>query len=540
MTTRLARYLFNSIRNRIPTRYSGYKATNYVIQSNPKSQLKDFPGVCQEIENIIANPSSIVSSISHKISNISHEIVSPFLGHPVIGRYSYCSDKDLRKAFINYQMEEINKKSFDLDSKSFDLDSRIDCFFKIADLIEGKYWNKMIASTIVGQGKTIYEAEIDCVGELVDLLRFNVQYVTEIINKQPISTMTETNISQYLPMRGFMTAITPFNFTAIAANLSLTPLLFGNTVFWKPSEKALLSNRLFYDICLEAGIPSSLLKFIVMEPKIYGTIITEHPELSGLLFTGSNQTFMTLYKNIMENMDQYNNYPRIVGETGGKNFHFADSTADVKLLAKKTFEAAFGYSGQKCSACSRLYLPEELYDDFMNEMLLLMNQVSTYHYSVIDKQNYDRIKNILEDIKKSPLTKIVMGGKTNDEETYYIEPTIFISENGNNQFMTEEFFGPILGIRLYSEMKNIINECVNCTQYALTGAIFSQDEIFIEQMSRVFENSCGNFYINDGCTKAVVGRQPFGGLGLSGTNDKVGDINFLFRLFNQRNIKIAN
>jgi len=416
-------------------------------------------------------------------------------------------------------------------------------FLELADSIENKYWNQMMATTIIGQGKSVYEAEIDCIGELVDFLRFNVQYAIQIFEKQPISTNESINISNYNPLQGFISSITPFNFTAIAGNLATAPLLFGNLVYWKPSEKSIMSNSFFHTLCLEAGIPSSVLNFIIADPIEFGNLITKHPDLGGVLFTGSNQVFNQINTNIVSNSKNRFQYPRIIGETGGKNFHFVEESADIDLVVQKTFEAAFNYSGQKCSACSRLYLPESMYSEFIQKIKPLIENIDKNMYGVIDKNQYFKTKKNIKRFKSNsnPNINLVLGGNTNSKTSYFIEPTIFLVEDSDNELFKTELFAPILGIRLYSldELNDntIIDECINCTNYALTGAIFSSNMEWIQDVNYQFENSCGNFYINDKCTGAIVGQQPFGGMGLSGTNDKAGDINFLYRLFNQRNIK---
>jgi len=525
---------------RLVTKYSGYRATNYRIISNPNSKISDFPKLEQEINKKLKHY-DIFNSIIDNYEISSHygkpiEVVSPLFNHTTIGSYYNLDPIYIKNSLKNHRIEK-NKWNRE------PIDNKLEMFLELADSIENKYWNQMMATTIIGQGKSVYEAEIDCIGELVDFLRFNVQYAIQIFEKQPISTNESINISNYNPLQGFISSITPFNFTAIAGNLATAPLLFGNLVYWKPSEKSIMSNSLFHTLCLEVGIPSSVLNFIIADPIEFGNLITKHPDLGGVLFTGSNQVFNQINTNIVSNSKNRFQYPRIIGETGGKNFHFVEESADIDLVVQKTFEAAFNYSGQKCSACSRLYLPESMYSEFIQKIKPLIENIDKNMYGVIDKNQYFKTKKNIKRFKSNsnPNINLVLGGNTNSKTSYFIEPTIFLVEDSDNELFKTELFAPILGIRLYSldelNDNSIINECINCTNYALTGAVFSSNMEWIQDVNCRFENSCGNFYINDKCTGAIVGQQPFGGMGLSGTNDKAGDINFLYRLFNQRNIK---
>ena len=526
-------YLINIIK------YSKYRARNYKVISTPSSKIDDFPELKAEIHTLLNHPVTIYGTINGQDEphGIKNSITSPLFGNPVIGYYYDSHTYPTLEKYISNPIQSQRK----LDTGFNTFDARFNTFIKIADLIETKYWYKMMAATIVGQGKTVYEAEIDCIGELVDFLRFNIQYAYQILKKQPLSTEETFNISNYLPLRGITAAITPFNFTAIAGNLAITPLLFGNTVYWKPSFNSLLSNRLLYNICIEAGIPHNLFHFIVMDPKKFSKIIINSEHLGSILMTGSTATFNTIYKNVALNIENYNNYPRLVGETGGKNYHFVSQDADIDLVVNKTFSAAFDYSGQKCSACSRLYLPEYYYEEFMYKISLLIANIDEKHYGVIDRIKFNEIEKILYRMENSPEIQIVYGGSTNLRNSYYVEPIIYISHNSSNEYITKELFAPILGIRLYNpeNEKEMINECISSSKYALTGAIFSYNKDWLSNMSGLLAETAGNFYVNNKCTGAVVGHQPFGGFGKSGTNDKAGDINFLYKLFNQRNISIS-
>ena len=509
-------------------RFSGYVAKNYIARAPEK--------VCQstlqyEINQLINNPCVIPSVLYGKEYSgyLGTPHVSPTYGKPSIYQYGYL-EKD---NFSKLAYSERDKNLW----KDVPMDDKLEIFEKIADLVENKYYYKMMAATMVGQGKNFMEAELDAIAETVDFLRFNIQYTAQICEKQPLG---DINYSQYLPLQGRVASITPFNFTAIAANLSTAPLYFGNTVFWKPSEKSLLSNYLFYQICLEAGLPPEVLHFIIMKPEDYIEHVVRD-RTGGILFTGSTDAFT----NILSKVNYRQHFPRIIGETGGKNFHFVEKTADLDLVVEKTYQSAYGYSGQKCSACSILYLPDFMKDQFLERFQQYHAEKHTEEekekYCLIAQDSYDRTVNVLQQAKEEKSMELLMGGNYSDENGYYVEPTLF-RISSKNQFTDRELFAPILMVKLYHTNFTYmaLSECANNSDYKLTGSIFSQDPEFIDYASVKLDNACGNFYINDKSTGSVVGQQPFGGFGKSGTNDKAGDINFMMRLFSQRNIKYSN
>lgn len=512
-------------------KYSGYVAKNYVLKNSQEICLKTLN---KEINNIFKNPiniSSVINGNYIKSSN-NKQHNSPCYDHKPIFEYSYLFNKDVsyKSLFDNYE----NSKQL---WKKVSPEEKFKMFEKIADLVENKYFYKMMAATMVGQGKNKLEAELDAIAETVDFLRFNIEYASQIYEKQPRGFKDNINYSQYLPLQGKVCAITPFNFTAIAANLSTTPLYFGNVVFWKPSEKSLLSNWLYYNICLEANIPPEVLNFIVMQPN-YSIEHLIKNKTGGVLFTGSTDVF----KNIIKSIDYNTTFPRVIGETGGKNFHFIEQTANIKDAAEKTFLSAFNYSGQKCSACSVVYVPHDNYEEFIDIMKTYETTYNYENYGVISKESYIKTRKIIEYCKKNKNLKLEMGGNYCDSETYFIEPTIFKIENDKNiEIKTKELFAPVLLVKPYepSKTSEMLKECSELSKYKLTGSFFSQNTDLINYASTLFENSCGNYYINDKSTGSVVGNQPFGGFGMSGTNDKAGDINMLYRLFNQRNIKVG-
>ena len=441
-----------------------------------------------------------------------------------------------------------------MEWNKYKLQDRLDIFLDAADKLEFDYYDKMIAYTIAGQNKTPYEAEIDSISELADFLRFNVSYIYELHQKQPISSLEETfhnksytisNSSQYLPLNGFVASMTPFNFTAIGGNLALTPLMLGNAVFWKPSDHAILSNYLIYQILEECGLPTGILNFVPYDGQEFLDIVTERSDLGGIIFTGSSAVFDSIYQKVGQNISNYSSYPRIIGETGGKNYHFVHPSmkGEVEYVAGKTFESAFGYSGQKCSACSRIYLPESMLDEFLQEIGKCSSKYLSVHrnnYGLIHRQSWDKAKNTIEKIQKldNSKTKIVIGGNF-EEKGLFMEPTVVVSTDTESFVFQEEFFAPLLTVYPYpeQEVEETMAICRDATDYALTGAVFSLDSQFLQNFEEEMKHTCGNYYINDKSTGSVVGQQPFGGSGKSGTNDKAGDINFIYRLANQRNVK---
>lgn len=420
------------------------------------------------------------------------------------------------------------------------IDKRIELFENISNSIESKYKDDLLVATMVGQGKSVYEAEIDSVCELLDFLNFNNYYACQINSREYISTSDEYNFSEINGLNGFVASITPFNFTAIGANLVSAPLLMGNQVIWKPSDNSLLSNYKYYTILLENNIPPELISFVPMNPQVFFEHISEYPNLGAVAFTGSSDVFTTIYKKIGENINKYSTYPRLVGETGGKNFHFVHPSADPVLVGTKTFESAFGYSGQKCSACSRLYIPRKLWNKFYNSISERINSFNFDNYGVINERSYSKTKQLLLDIKRDGRLSIIKGGNFDESKNYFIEPTIILSEYHNHEIFHKEYFAPILAVYMYDESKveEAFELCKNTNKYALTGSIFCNDIGFIKKAYDDLRFNAGNFYINDKSTGSVVGRQPFGGFNMSGTNDKAGDINLLYRFMNQRSVKV--
>ena len=501
-------------------------------------KFNKFSNIPKNILNIInytlQNPTLISNNLpSH---SRTYEQISSFNNKYSIAKYNYVNNDGFNKFLNNYKTSKLHWEQTPFEK-------RATVFLKAADLIENKYYDKMLAYTILGQNKNIYEAEIDSVCELVDFLRYNVYYAENIMKKQPVQTDKIINISEYNSLNGFVSSITPFNFTAIGGNLASAPLLFGNSVLWKPSDSAILSNYLFYEIMLEAGLPEGVLNFCPMEPENFLDLVTKSHDLGGILFTGSSEVFDNIYKNVSNNIVNYNSYPRIIGETGGKNFHFIDENLEnIDDVVVKTIESAFNYSGQKCSACSIAYVPESLLEVFIDSIKKETDNYinSQENYGVINERAYHRINKLYDYISNNPDIDIVYNNKLNDKfsNQYYISPKILLCRNYENIVFNQEFFAPILAIFPYKNKDETMLESLKHNNYALTGSIFSSDDETILNAQEIFKHKTGNFYINDKSTGSIVGQQPFGGSGKSGTNDKAGDVNLLYRLFNQRNIKI--
>ncbi|RKP31642.1 delta-1-pyrroline-5-carboxylate dehydrogenase 1 [Metschnikowia bicuspidata] len=426
-------------------------------------------------------------------------------------------------------------------------------FLKAADLITTKYRYDMLAATMLGQGKNVFQAEIDCVAELADFFRFNVKYAEELYSAQPVETAPGVwNRAEYRPLEGFVYAVTPFNFTAIAGNLIGAPALMGNTVVWKPSDTAVLSNYLLLTILEESGLPPGVVNFVPGDPVHVTDVVTSHRDFSSLHFTGSTQVFKQLYGRIAGNVarDVYRDYPRIVGETGGKNFHLVHELACVEHAVLSTFRGAFEFQGQKCSATSRVYVPQLIWPDFKRKLVTSMQSITVGNTTdpallnnfmgpVIHEQSFENLKAVLETAQNDPELMIVQGGNTDKSEGFYVRPTLIETLNPEHRFLSQEFFGPILTAYAYpdGEYVQIMDKIDSVSQYGLTGSVFARDRAAIRLAEERLRYSAGNFYINDKSTGAVVGQQWFGGARMSGTNDKAGSGNILMRFVSVRNVK---
>ena len=425
--------------------------------------------------------------------------------------------------------------------------SRAAIFLKAADLLAGPYRAKLNAATMIAQSKNVMQAEIDAACELIDFFRFNVQYMTQLYKEQPESQAGMWNRMEHRPLEGFIFALTPFNFTSICANLCAAPAMLGNVVIWKPAETQIYSANVIMELFEEAGLPKGVINMITVNGKETSDVIFKHKDFAGLHFTGSTEVFQTLWGEIGNNIKKYKSYPRIVGETGGKDFIIAHKSAVASEVATAITRGAFEYQGQKCSAASRAYIPDNIWSEVKNQILKDIDSfkigtpddTKNFINAVISEKAFDKISKYIDYAKKSEEAEIIAGGNYDKSKGYFIEPTIILTNNPNFKTMVEEIFGPVITIFVYKkeEWEETLNLVDQTSEYALTGAIFSIDRHAIELATSILENAAGNFYINDKPTGAVVGQQPFGGSRGSGTNDKAGSILNLLRWISPRTIK---
>ena len=426
-------------------------------------------------------------------------------------------------------------------------EQRAAIFLKAADLLSGPFRAKMNAATMLCQSKNIYQAEIDAVAELADFFRFNVKFMTQIYAEQPISAPLVWNKLEFRALEGFIFALTPFNFTSIAGNLPAAPALMGNVVVWKPAENQVYSAAVIMEVLKMAGLPDGVINMVVVSGPVAGEVIFEHRDFAGLHFTGSTSVFNNLWQKIAGNLTKYKSYPRIVGETGGKDFVIAHSSASVQALAVALARGAFEFQGQKCSAASRAYIPQSIWNelkDILIPMVQSFKMGSPLDYShfinaVIDEKAFDKIAGYIDKGKNDETVSLIAGGNYDKSIGYFIEPTIFVVENPHHFLMEEEIFGPVLTMYVYpdGEYEETLKLVDETSPYALTGAVFASDQQALTLANNLLRNAAGNFYINDKPTGAVVGQQPFGGARSSGTNDKAGSIINLWRWVSPRTIK---
>ena len=424
---------------------------------------------------------------------------------------------------------------------------RASIFLKAAELLAGPYRAKLNAATMLGQSKNAFQAEIDAACELIDFLRFNVQYMADIYNEQPESSPGVWNRLEHRPLEGFVFALTPFNFTSIAGNLPTAPALMGNVVVWKPANTQIYSARVLMEIFKEAGVPDGVINLVFVSGPTAGKVIFESPDFAGIHFTGSTGVFQTLWQTIGGNIAKYKTYPRIVGETGGKDFIVAHKSSDARVVATAITRGAFEFQGQKCSAASRAYIPNNIWEDVkayvqadLKDMKMGdVEDFTNFINAVIDEKSFDKLSQYIDDAKASDLVEVIAGGNYDKSKGYFIEPTVLVSRDPQYVTMCEELFGPIITIYVYDaeNFEDTLKLVDGTSPYALTGAIFSQDRYAAELATNALSNAAGNFYINDKPTGAVVGQQPFGGARASGTNDKAGSVLNLLRWVSPRTIK---
>ena len=465
--------------------------------------------------------------------------VSPHNHKKVLAEYNKAGTEEVDAAIE----AALNAKK---DWESMHWADRASIFLKAADLMAGPYRQIMNAATMLGLSKNVYQAEVDVV-EMIDFFRFNAYFMQEIYSKQPESPEGQWNRLEYRPLEGFVFAITPFNFISIAGNLPTTPALLGNTVVWKPASSAVYPSYYIMSILMDAGLPPGVINFIPGQGAVVGKQILNHRDLAGVHFTGSTGTFQWIWRKIGENIATYRTYPRIVGETGGKDFIIAHPSANIDEVSTALIRGAFEFQGQKCSAASRAYIPQSMWDGVKTNLIEATEEIkqgdvedfSTFMNAVIDQPAFNNISKYIDFAKNSEEAEIITGGNYDDSKGYFIEPTTIVTSNPKFRTMEEEIFGPVLTIYVYQDdkFKETLDLCNDTSPYALTGSIFAKDKQAIQLASKILRNAAGNFYINDKPTGAVVGQQPFGGARASGTNDKAGSYLNLLRWISARTIK---
>jgi len=428
---------------------------------------------------------------------------------------------------------------------SWSFEDRAAVFLRAAELLTTSWRSTIVAATMLGQSKTAYQAEIDAASELVDFWRFNVAFAQDLLSEQPDSNHAVWNQMEYRPLEGFVYAISPFNFTAIGGNLAGAPALMGNTVVWKPAGTAMLSAYYVMKLLEEAGLPPGVINFVPGNAVEISDVLLDHPDLAGIHFTGSTAVFNGMWQRVGQNLGKYRGYPRLVGETGGKDFIVVHASADPQEVAVAAVRGAFEFQGQKCSAASRMYVPKSRWADIRDRMVAMMTDIKmgdvrdfrNFMGAVIDKKSFDKISGYIDDARKN--AKIIQGGGCKGDEGYFIEPTLVEASDPAYRLMCDEIFGPVLSVYVYDDAKwaETLEIVDRTSPYALTGAVFARDRAAVREASAALKNAAGNFYINDKPTGAVVGQQPFGGARASGTNDKAGSKMNLVRWVSMRTIK---
>lgn len=468
------------------------------------------------------------------------DVIIPHENKKIIAKYHKATSKE-----VNLAIEEAMKARKEWAAMRWE--ERVKIFLKAAELLAGPYRQILNAATMLGQSKNPFQAEIDSACELIDFFRFNSYFASQIYSNQPSSPKPTLNYMDYRPLEGFVFAVTPFNFTSIAGNLPSSPAIMGNVVLWKPASTAVYSAYYIMKLWKEAGLPDGVINMVVGSGGEVGNPVLDSEYFAGLHFTGSTGVFNGMWSTAVKNLGKYKGYPRIVGETGGKDFVFAHSSCDRKVLITALIRGAFEYQGQKCSAASRAYIPKSVWNEIKDEMISEIKKIkmgtvedfSNFMNAVIDKSSYENIKGYIDYAKKSSDAKIVVGGGCDDSVGYFIEPTVILTENPQFKTMVEEIFGPVLTVYVYEDSKfeETLDLCDKTSPYGLTGSIMASDRKAIVKATEALANAAGNFYINDKPTGAVVNQQPFGGARASGTNDKAGSWLNLIRWTSPRSIK---
>jgi 1-pyrroline-5-carboxylate dehydrogenase len=469
------------------------------------------------------------------------DVVQPHNHRHVLGQLADATDEDVAAAIEAARLAAPGWRELSFDDRAA-------IFLKAADLLAGPWRQAVNAATVLGQSKSAYQAEIDAACELIDFWRYNVHYARRLLAEQPASPPGSWNQLEYRPLEGFVLAITPFNFTSIAANLPTAPALLGNVVVWKPSPTQQLAAHQLMRLLEAAGLPPGVINLVTGSGEAVSRVALSHPDLAGIHFTGSTGTFQHLWRTVGENIARYRGYPRLVGETGGKDFVIAHPSADPAVLTTALVRGAFEYQGQKCSAASRAYIPRSVWNRMRDDLIgnaeaLTMGDVSTdlslFMGAVIDARAFAKHADAIERARSRPGLSVLTGGRTDDATGYFVQPTVLESPDPADEIFTTEYFGPILGVHVFEDgaYEQVLAQAADIAPYALTGSIIAQDRAAIARASEVLRFSAGNFYINDKPTGAVVGQQPFGGARASGTNDKAGSIFNLIRWVNARTIK---
>jgi 1-pyrroline-5-carboxylate dehydrogenase len=495
-----------------------------------KARLKQMADETVDIPIIIGGKECRTST--------TEKVVMPHKHGHVLANFHKATEEHVRQA-----AEAAVKARKEWSSWSFD--DRAAVFLRAAELLTTTWRSTVVAATMLGQSKTAFQAEIDAASELVDFWRFNVAFAQELLSEQPDSTHSVWNQMEYRPLEGFVYAVSPFNFTAIGGNLAGAPALMGNAVLWKPASTSMLSSYYVMRLLETAGLPPGVINFLPGDAVSISNTILDHPDLAGIHFTGSTGVFNSMWQKVGQNLGKYRGYPRLVGETGGKDFIVVHPSADPQAVAVAAVRGAYEFQGQKCSAASRMYVPKSRWNDIRDRMIAMMKEIKVgdvrdfrnFMGAVIDKKSFDKISGYIDDGKKN--AKVIQGGGCTGDEGYFIEPTLVESSDPSYRLLCEEIFGPVLSVYAYEDAKwHETLELVDRTSpYALTGSVFATDRAAIIEASSALRNAAGNFYINDKPTGAVVGQQPFGGARASGTNDKAGSKMNLVRWVSARTVK---
>jgi len=517
------------------------KAKNEVVKSYiPGSKERnEIQKTYKEMINSFTEVPMYINGKDVKSDN-KKQIRPPHDHQKIVGEYYIAEPKHIDDAIESALASKENWENMSWENRAA-------IFLKAAELIAGPYRSKINAATMIGQSKTVHQAEIDSACELIDFLRFNVEFVTQIYSNQPESDSDAWNRVEYRALEGFVYAVTPFNFTAIAGNLPTCMAMLGNVVLWKPSSTQILSAKIIIDVLKEAGLPDGVINAVYGNAALITEKALSHKEFSGLHFTGSTSVFNSFWKTIGDNIANYNTYPKIVGETGGKDFILAHRSANPKQVSTAITRGAFEFQGQKCSAASRGYISESLWDKvrgYLEDDLKSISMGSPENFenfvtSVIDEKSFDKISKYIDDANDSDSAEVIIGGSYDKSKGYFIEPTVILTSDPNYVTMREEIFGPVMTIYVFkdSDFDKTLDLVDKTSEYALTGAILANDRYIVEKATKALRNSAGNFYINDKPTGAVVGKQPFGGSRGSGTNDKAGSMLNLLRWVSPRLIK---